>query len=78
VTIPAAPPGNIDDFNFLLGRSRLQHRRLLGRSVGSTESEEFDSDRVMQKMLGGLANVDDNVLRAPAGTYRAMTCTKTR
>ena len=27
----------------------------------------------MQKMLGGQANVDDNVLYAPAGTYRAIT-----
>jgi len=45
----------------------------VGRLVGSTTWEEFDGECAMQKVLGGQGNVDDNVLRAPAGTYRAMT-----
>jgi hypothetical protein len=70
--VETAPPGNIDDFDFLVGRWRVNHRRLAGRLVDSTEWEEFDGECAMQKMLGGQANVDDNVLHAPAGTYRAM------
>lgn len=63
-----APQGSIDDFDFLVGRWRVRHRRL----VGSTTWEEFDGECAMQKMLGGQANVDDNVLHAPAGTYHAI------
>jgi hypothetical protein len=68
-----APPGHVHDFDFLVGRWRVHHRRLVGRLIGSTEWEEFAGECVMQKMLGGQANVDDNVLYAPAGSYRAMT-----
>jgi hypothetical protein len=68
-----APTGDVDDFDFLVGRWNVRHRRLVGRLVGSTTWEDFDGDCVMRKLLGGQANVDDNVLRAPAGTYRAMT-----
>lgn len=67
-----APQGSIDDFDFLVGRWRVRHRRLVGRLVGSTTWEEFDGECAMQKMLGGQANVDDNVLHAPAGTYHAI------
>jgi hypothetical protein len=69
----SAPPGSSDDFDFLVGNWQVRHRRLVGRLVGSNEWEEFDGECAMQKMLGGQANVDDNVLHAPAGTYRAMT-----
>jgi hypothetical protein len=65
------PPGNVDDFDFLVGRWKVRHRRLIGRLVGSTTWEEFDGECTMRKLLGGQANVDDNVLHAPAGTYRA-------
>jgi hypothetical protein len=71
--VETAPPGHVDDFDFLVGRWRVHHRRLVGRLVGSTEWEEFDGECAMQKMLEGQANVDDNVLHAPAGTYHAMT-----
>jgi hypothetical protein len=73
MAVETAPPGSIGDFDFLVGRWRVSHRRLVGRLVGSTEWEAFDGECTMQKMLGGQANVDDNVLHAPAGTYRAMT-----
>jgi hypothetical protein len=71
--VETAPPGRIDDFDFLVGRWKVHHRRLVGRLVGSTTWEEFDGECAMQKMLGGQANVDDNVLHAPAGTYHAIT-----
>jgi hypothetical protein len=69
----SAPSGSVEDFDFLVGQWKVRHRRLVGRLVGSTTWEEFDGTCAMQKMLGGHANVDDNLLHAPAATYRAMT-----
>ena len=71
--VETAPPGTVEDFDFLVGGWKVQHRRLVGRLVESTEWETFDGECAMQKLLGGQANVDDNVLHAPAGTYRALT-----
>jgi hypothetical protein len=71
---PELPPrGSVDDFDFLVGRWKVRHRRLVGRLVGSTTWEEFDGECTMRKLLGGRANVDENVLHASAGTYRALT-----
>jgi hypothetical protein len=68
-----APKGAIGDFDFLVGHWRVRHRRLAGRLVGSTNWQEFDGECHMQKVLGGQANIDDNVLNIPSGTYRAVT-----
>jgi hypothetical protein len=68
-----APPGHVDDFDFLVGRWRVRHRRLVGRLVGSIEWEEFEGECTMHTLLDRQANVDDNVLYAPARTYRALT-----
>lgn len=40
---------------------------------GSTEWEEFGGWCQTWKLLGGLGNIDDNVLDLPAGAYRAAT-----
>jgi hypothetical protein len=69
----SAPLGHVDDFDFLAGSWRVHHRRLVGRLVGSTTWEEFDGECRMQKLLSGQMNIDDNVLYAPGGTYRAAT-----
>jgi hypothetical protein len=60
------------DFDFLAGSWKVRHRRLKERLAGSTEWEEFDGTCVMQKLMGGFANVDDNVLHLPGGSYRAV------
>ena len=62
-----------NDFDFLFGRWRVHHRRLRERLAGSDEWQEFDGTSVAQPILGGLGNVDDNVLNLPAGAYRAAT-----
>ena len=62
---------NEHDFAFLAGRWRVLHRRLGERLAGSDEWQEFDGTCAMQTILGGRANVDDNVLNLPSGTYRA-------
>lgn len=61
------------DFDFFIGRWRVAHHRLVGRLVGSTQWEDFAGVTETRKILGGLGNMDENVLEPPAGTYRAVT-----
>jgi hypothetical protein len=62
---------NKHDFDFLAGHWRVRHRRLRERLAGSDEWQEFDGTCSMRVILGGKANVDDNVLNLPGGAYRA-------
>jgi hypothetical protein len=65
---------NLDDrsgFDFLVGHWTVRHRRLKERLVGCTEWEAFPGTCRMRPLLDGQANVDDNVLQLPSGTYRA-------
>ncbi len=61
------------DFDFFIGRWQVTHRRLNERLAGSKEWTTFPGTCVAQKILGGLGNMDDNVLELPSGTYRAVT-----
>jgi hypothetical protein len=58
-------------FDFLVGHWTVRHRRLKERLVGCTEWEEFPGTCSLRPLLDGQANVDDNVLELPSGTYRA-------
>ena len=60
------------DFDFFIGRWKVAHRRLKARLAGCTEWETFSGACVVQKILGGFGNVDDNILEIPSGTYRAL------
>jgi hypothetical protein len=60
------------DFDFLLGQWHVSHRRLKDRLAGSHDWEIFDGTSTVQAILGGAGNIDDNVLRLPSGTYRAV------
>jgi hypothetical protein len=74
--IAAAAPGltgHEHDWDWLVGRWNVRHRRLKARLAGSTEWEEFAGTSVLWLTLGGLGTVDDNVLELPGGTYRAVT-----
>lgn len=71
-TPPTLPPG-ARDFDFLIGRWTVHHRRLAERLVGSQTWVEFDGTCEARALLAGQANVDDNLLRLPGGTYRAAT-----
>lgn len=59
------------DFDFIAGEWRCRHRKLKARLVGSQEWAEFGGTTSGQTLLGGYANLDDNVLDDPAGSYRA-------
>ncbi len=60
------------DFDFLVGKWKVHHFRLKERLAGSHEWVEFDGTSQFWKTMGGLGNVDDNVIELPGGTYRAI------
>lgn len=66
--------GTIDlqDWNFLVGRWKVRHRRLKARLAGCIEWDAFDGTCVNWTTLGGKGNVDDNLIELPGGAYRAM------
>jgi hypothetical protein len=63
--------GRSTDFDFLFGSWTVEHRRLKERLVGCDDWEEFGGTCDAYSILGGAANVDDNVVELPVGTYRA-------
>jgi hypothetical protein len=69
---PLAKAGGTD-FDFLFGTWRVHHRKLKHRLAGATDWIEFEGEVVCRPVLGGLGNVDDNLLADPSGAYLAMT-----
>jgi hypothetical protein len=65
--------GHEHDWDWLVGRWSVRHRRLKARLAGSTEWETFNGSSQLWLVLGGLGTIDDNVLELPRGTYRAVT-----
>jgi hypothetical protein len=63
----------VNDFDFFIGSWRVHHRRLKERLANNHQWVEFEGTSTAQKILGGLGNMDDNVLNLPGGTYRAVT-----
>jgi hypothetical protein len=66
-----APQSTAADFDFVIGRWRVRHRRLRSRLNGCTEWIEFDGTTTTSKILGGRGNVEDNVLGFPDGDVKA-------
>jgi hypothetical protein len=61
------------DFDFLLGAWTVKHRRLRTRLAGDTTWDLFDGTCAALPILGGLGNLDDNLINLPEGAYRAVT-----
>lgn len=59
------------DFDFLIGNWVVHHRKLKHRLAHNDDWETFSGTCEMRTLLGGSANVDDNLLEEPEGTYRA-------
>ncbi len=72
MTSPANSSG-ASDFNFFPGNWQVAHRRLKQRLAGSTDWEEFGGTCNVQTLLGGLGNVDDNLIDLTGAPYRAVT-----
>lgn len=70
---PDAPRDGRDDFDAMVGRWAVSHRRLRQRLAGDTHWDEFAGTSEFRPLIGGMGNVDDNVLELPAGPYRAVT-----
>lgn len=60
------------DFDFLFGRWHVQHRRLATRLADSQDWQQFEGSTVAHALMDGHANVDDNLLYLPGGSYRAV------
>lgn len=69
------PPGAAD-FDFFPGEWAVRHRRLDARLAGCRDWTAFAGRTVVRKILGGLGNIDDNILDPPDGSYRAATVRK--
>lgn len=65
--------GGVHDFDFFIGSWRVHHRRLKERLTDNQEWNEFSGTCASRKILGGLGNMDDNILDLPEGTYYAVT-----
>ena len=69
MSLPSTPT----DFDFFLGNWQVSHRRLKQRLVGSSDWEEFGGSCSVQTLLGGLGNLDDNIIDLSGAPYRAVT-----
>jgi hypothetical protein len=69
---PTATTSVQHDWDFLVGRWNVKHRRLKARLAGSKEWEEFNGTSTEWLTMGGAGTVDDNVIELPSGTYRAV------
>ena len=72
---PLASPraaGHEKDWDWLTGNWDVYHERLRDRLVGSNTWDKFAGKSSFWHTLGGLGNVDDNLLELPSGTYRAI------
>lgn len=66
-----SPVSTSHDFDFLVGSWAVQHRKLKHRLAHSDVWETFTGTCNLTMLLDGAANVDDNVLSTPDGTYTA-------
>lgn len=66
---PSEGPAEAAGFDFLIGDWKVLHRQLKRRLAGSTEWTEFPGTLSVAKILGGLGNIDENVLDKPDGRY---------
>ncbi len=61
------------DFDFLFGDWKIHHHRLDRRLANETRWTDFEGRCSARPLLGGVGNVDENVLDLPGGHYEAIT-----
>jgi hypothetical protein len=68
------PPSGVapHDWDFLVGRWDVRHRKLKRRLAGSNDWDAFGGTLVNWPVLGGQGNVGDNMMDFPAGRYRGV------
>ena len=81
MTAPTHPSGQPGDFDFIIGDWHVKHRRLNARLAHCNAWTEFDGRSSTRKIMGGLGNLEDNILHFPEGVYHAVAlrswCTRT-
>jgi hypothetical protein len=65
----ASPVTGLRDFDFLIGEWRVHHHRL---KPDSHEWVDFEGTASNRKLMDGAANLEEHVLNAPYGPYRAI------
>ena len=60
------------DFDLFFGSWHVKHRRIKERLKGSTEWIDFDGTSEMWPLMGGPANIDDNIFNLPPGPFRGV------
>lgn len=70
---PSISKDGARDFDFFIGSWHVKHQRLRERLAACEEWLTFNGTCHMQTLMGGLANVDDNILDMPSGSYQALT-----
>jgi hypothetical protein len=68
----ASAAGPEKDWEWLTGSWDVWHRRLKKRLANDDDWEEFAGKSSFWHTLGGLGNVDDNLLNFPSGDYRGL------
>ena len=75
----AAPPrgetaviDHAHDFDFLVGKWRVHHRRLKARLAGNHDWVEFEGTSQLWLTIDGHGTVDDNFIDLPGDPYYAM------
>jgi len=71
-SLPRSASG-ASDFDFFHGQWQVAHRRLKHRLCNNQDWEEFGGSCSVFPLLGGLGNVDDNIIDLPGAPYRALT-----
>jgi hypothetical protein len=61
------------DFDFLIGRWKIRHRRLREILKGSTSWDDFEGHAVDRKILGGLGSISEVTLHLASGPLQGMT-----
>jgi hypothetical protein len=73
---PHPPPPQRDgsrDFDFIVGKWKVHHKRLRNPLTGSTTWVEFEGTSVGRLLWDGRVSQDENVFNDPAGTIEGMT-----
>jgi hypothetical protein len=61
------------DFDFFIGHWKAHSRRLRERLKGSTEWDELEGEAVVQKVLGGMGNIDEITINRESGRLEGLT-----
>ena len=60
------------DFDFIIGKWIVKHKRLNSRLSNCDEWTEFEGLSETMKILGGFGNLEDNLLHFPDGSFHAV------